>query len=59
MIEKNCECKKNCACNKQIVWFFDKPTIIACKNCEITFYYDIEICPYCKTKTTEFKESEK
>ena len=50
---------KNCACNKQIVWFMDhegKGSIIACKNCEVTFYYDVETCPHCGKKTTEFVE---
>ena len=49
--------KLNCACNNQIVWWFDsKGTIIACKNCEITFYYDVSVCPHCKEMTTEFIE---
>jgi|TARA_Y100000310_G_scaffold246775_1_gene252167 uncharacterized OB-fold protein len=50
------EIKKGCACNKQIVWFFDKGTIIACKNCEITFYHNVRVCPHCKEMTTEFIE---
>lgn len=51
------EIQKKCNCDKQIVWWFDTVgTIIACKNCEITFYYDIEQCPYCYDKTTEFIE---
>jgi len=51
---------KNCACNKQIVWFFGSVgTIIACKNCEITFYHDIKVCPYCKKEVSYFEETEK
>lgn len=50
--------EKNCACNKQIIWFFDKPTIVACENCEITFYYD-RICPYCGEEVSYFVEEEK
>ena len=49
---------KSCACNKQIVWFFEKPTIIVCKDCEITFFYDVEECPHCNKKTTSFIEEE-
>lgn len=49
---------KPCACNKQIVWYFGKPTIVACKECEITFYHDVKVCPYCGEKVTYFKEEE-
>lgn len=49
---------KPCACNKQIVWFFEKPTIIACKNCEITFYHDVKVCPYCHKEVSYFEEVE-
>lgn len=55
------ECARPCACNKQIVWFIrddGKGTIVACKDCEITFYYDVKKCPYCKKKVTEFVESD-
>ena len=55
-----CENKK-CACNKQIVWWLrkdNKGTIIACKNCEITFYYDVKVCPYCNENVTEFVEGD-
>lgn len=50
--------EKNCACGKQIVWFFDsgRGCIIACKNCEITFHYETKICPYCNEEVTEFDE---
>ena len=48
----------NCACNKQIIWFFDEPTIIACENCEKTFYYNVKHCPDCGKKTTEFVKKE-
>jgi rRNA maturation endonuclease Nob1 len=50
---------KNCACNKQIIWFFDlKPTIVACENCEITFCYDVKVCPYCGKKVSYFVKEE-
>jgi len=48
------EIKKECACRKQIIWFFEQPTIIACENCQITFYHNIKTCPYCKAKVTAF-----
>tara|TARA_R100001244_G_scaffold104496_3_gene77522 strand:- start:959 stop:1150 length:192 start_codon:yes stop_codon:yes gene_type:complete len=48
----------NCACHKQIIWFFEHPTIIACENCERTFYYKVENCPKCGKETTEFIKKE-
>ena len=51
---------KTCACNKQIVWWFGRlGTILACKNCEIIFFYDVKKCPYCDEEVTEFREVEK
>ena len=48
----------SCACGKQIVWFFDKPTIIVCEDCEKTFHYTAKVCD-CGKKLTYFtKESE-
>ena len=52
------EKEKKCACNKRIIWFLEEPTILACENCEITFYYDTEFCPYCGRKVTEFIKKE-
>ncbi len=49
---------KNCACNKQIVWFYEKPTVIACKECEITFYHETRTCPYCDREVSYFVEEE-
>ena len=49
---------ENCACHKQIVWFFDEPTIIVCMDCERTFYWDVKTCPDCDKKTTEFIKKE-
>ena len=45
----------NCACNKQIVWHFGRPTIIACENCEITFYHDVLECPHCGDPVSYFE----
>lgn len=50
--------QKPCACNKQIVWFFEKATICACKKCEITFHYTTDYCPYCKNAVSYFEENE-
>ena len=50
--------EKNCACNKQIVWFYEKPTVIACKECEITFYHETRTCPYCDREVSYFVEEE-
>ena len=53
-------CKeKMCACNKQIVWFFETPTIIAREDCEITFYYDVEHCPHCHKEVSIFEKVSK
>jgi len=52
----------NCACGKQIVWFLNDNglgSVIVCKDCEKTFYYDVKICPSCNKPTTEFIEVEK
>ena len=37
----------NCACHKQIIWFFDEPTIIACPTCEKTFHSTDNKCNEC------------
>jgi uncharacterized OB-fold protein len=53
---------KKCACTRQIVWFLDNNgagSILACKNCEITFYYSHENCPHCGEEITEFVEKSK
>ena len=49
---------KACACNKQIIFFFGKPTIVVCEECEITLYYDMKNCPYCGAETVEFVKKE-
>jgi uncharacterized OB-fold protein len=49
---------KGCACNSQIIWHFDQPTIMACENCEITFHYTVERCPHCGEEPTEFVKVE-
>lgn len=49
---------RECACGHQIIWFFEKPTIIACEKCEVTFYHNVKECPYCGKKTTEFVKKE-
>ena len=36
-----------CACENQIVWHFDKPTIVVCEECERTYYHDVKNCPTC------------
>ena len=44
---------------KQIVWYFDKPTIVVCETCEVPLYYDVKKCPYCSGEVTYFtKEQE-
>ncbi len=47
---------KGCACHKQIVWFFDKPTVVVCKKCEKTFYHDVTHCNECGKPVTYFVE---
>lgn len=57
----NEDIRKPCACNKQIVWFVTGDglgTVFVCKNCELTFHYSQEKCPYCKSELTEFREVE-
>ena len=48
-----------CACHKQIVWFFDKPTIIVCEQCEKTFHFTDKRCDECKGKLTEFTREQR
>jgi predicted amidophosphoribosyltransferase len=47
-----------CNCEYQIVWHFDKPTIVVCENCERTLYYDYQQCPVCKQEVTYFVKEE-
>ena len=47
-----------CACHKQIVWFFGKPTVIVCESCEKTFYHDVKYCDECDDKVTYFTKEE-
>lgn len=45
----------NCACGKQIVWYFNgKPTVIVCEKCEKTFYWTAKKCDICGGKLTYF-----
>jgi rRNA maturation endonuclease Nob1 len=50
--------KCNCACHSQIVWFFDKPTVIVCKECEKTFHYTAQKCDECGGRLTSFVQEE-
>ena len=43
-----------CNCGRQIVWYFDKPTVYVCAECEIALHYSIGECPRCKGKVTAF-----
>ncbi len=56
MSEVTTEQREVCACHKQIVWFFDQPTVIVCKECERTFHYQDKSCPECGGELTEFVE---
>ncbi len=42
----------HCECGKQIVWFFEKPTVIVCERCEKTFHYKSKFCDICGGKLT-------
>lgn len=48
----------DCACEYQIVWFFDKPTICACPKCERTYYHGVQTCPVCGHAICHFALSE-
>ena len=50
MKDKKC----NCACCTQIVWFFDKPTVLVCEECEKTFHYTAKKCDCCNKELTHF-----
>jgi rubrerythrin len=50
---------KSCACDKQIVFFFENPTVIICEECEITFFHDQKECPYCSKPVTYFIKEER
>ncbi len=49
---------KDCSCHKQIVWFFEKPTVIVCEKCEKTFHYSDEKCDICGGVLTEYQRKE-
>ncbi len=51
--------KRNCACYKQIVWFFEKPTIIVCEKCEKTFHYLAKYCNECGGQLSYYVKEEK
>ena len=46
--------KQTCACHKQIIWSFAKPTIIVCEDCEKTFHYTAFKCDQCHGELTFF-----
>ena len=50
--------KETCACHKQIVWFYEKPTVIVCEDCEKTFHYTAFECDLCQGKLTHFVKEE-
>jgi hypothetical protein len=40
---------------RQIVWFFDKPTVLVCPHCEeVAPYYDVQTCRTCGGPYVEF-----
>jgi len=45
---------KKCECHKQIVWFFEKPTVVVCRKCEKTIHYSKKECPFCGGKLSHF-----
>jgi len=47
-----------CACYKQIVWYFEKPTVIVCERCEKTFNYLDKVCNECGGKLSYFVKDE-
>ena len=53
---KNKDC--NCACFKQIVWFFEKPTVIVCEKCEKTFYYTATKCDVCSGELSHYTKED-
>ena len=52
------EQKYPCACEHQIVWFFDEPIICVCPECERTYHFDVEKCPICDFPICQFVLSE-
>ena len=52
------EKKYPCACEYQIVWFFEKPTICVCPQCERTHYHDVKVCPVCDHAICYFELSD-
>jgi len=50
--------ENGCMCEAQIVFFFEKPTIVVCEECERTLYYDCEVCPICSEPVTYFVREE-
>lgn len=44
----------SCNCEYQIVWYFEKPTIVVCENCERTLHFEYTECPICKEEVSYF-----
>ncbi len=44
----------DCMCHKQIVFFFDQPTVIVCPTCEKTFHTEDKICYACDGDLVHF-----
>lgn len=49
---------KTGSAGQQIVWFFEKPTIVVCEACEIPLYYNVKCCPECKGEISYFVKEE-
>jgi len=47
----------SCACEHQIVWHFDKPTIVVCEECERTLWHDWKTCPICGNDVSYYEKS--
>lgn len=57
----NAEAEKNmdeamppCSCGKQIVWFYEQPTVLVCEECEITLSHYQKTCRRCGGNATKF-----
>jgi hypothetical protein len=50
--------KPSCNCVHQIVWYFEKPTVIVCEECEITLDYSKKTCPNCGGEVTYFTKED-
>ena len=46
--------KIHCNCENQIVWYFEKPTVIICEECEITLHFSQKKCPKCGGKVSYY-----